>query len=359
MNKFLGGRKVKVLVTGGAGYIGSTICSALTENGHIPIILDSLVNGRREFTKDHIFYEGDIGDGELLGKIWKEQGKISSVIHLAAFISVPESVSNPYKYYENNIEKGIRFFHHLTKLGCKNVIFSSSASVYGNSKEMAVTETHPVAPESPYAKTKAMMEEVLKDFSVAYGMNVIALRYFNPIGVDPKFRTGSYIEKPSHILGVLLTALDSKSKQMTVTGVDYATRDGSGIRDYIHIWDLARAHVNAVEKIEDMDVIKGSERINFSGSEKNNFSGRFEIINIGRGDGVTVKEFVDAFEKAAGQKLDVKEGPPRDGDVIGAYAVCDKAKTYLNWEAKLTIEQGIRDALEWVQGGYLQKLSKK
>lgn len=322
---------MKVLVVGGAGYIGSTICSALAEAGHKPVILDSLVKGRYEFTEGHIFYKGDIADKEILKKIWSEQGVIDCAIQLAAFISVPESVSYPYEYYQNNVAKGIEFFHYLNDLGCKNIIFSSSASVYGNSKEMQVTEEYPVSPESPYAKTKAMTEQILKDYSVAYGMNVIALRYFNPIGVDPKFRSGSFIENPSHLLGILLQALQSEDKQMTITGVDYQTRDGSAIRDYIHVWDLALAHISAVEKIV---------------GEKDE-QGTFEIVNIGRGDGVTVKEFVNAFEQVVGEKLNILEGPPRDGDVAGAYAVCDKARNYLGWKTRFTIEQAIRDALIW------------
>ncbi len=293
--------------------------------------MDSLVRGRREYTENHIFYEGDIADKALLREIFKEQGDISSVIHLAAFISVPESVSYPHMYYKNNVSKGIQFFANLEEIGCKNIIFSSSASVYGNSKDIRVTENHPIAPESPYAKTKAMTERILRDYSIAYGMNVISLRYFNPIGADPEFRTGAFLENPSHILGILLNTLKSENKQMTITGVDWPTRDGSGIRDYIHIWDLAAAHVNAVLKI--------------AGTQKE--EGSFEVVNIGRGDGVTVRELVAAFEKAVGEKLDVKEGPPRDGDVAGAFAVCDKANEFLGWRAEFTIEQAIRDALIW------------
>lgn len=326
---------MKVLVTGGAGYIGSTICSVLSEVGHVPIVLDSLISGRREFVKEHIFYQGDIADRKLLMRIWEEQGPFDCAIHLAGLISVPESVQHPYEYYRENVEKAIMFFKNLQELGCKKIIFSSSASVYGNTSEREVTEEHITSPESPYAKTKVVVEEILKDYANAYGIKAVALRYFNPIGADPKLRTGSYVKNPSHILGVLLRAAVSETKKMTVTGVNYPTRDGSGIRDYIHVWDLALAHVSAVEKIDKLSELPNG--------------GCFEIINIGRGDGVTVKELIRAFEQVVGVKLDVEEGEPREGDVAGAFAVCKKAEKLLGWKAGLTIEEAIQDALLWEQ----------
>ena len=323
---------MKVLVAGGAGYIGSTICSALKDEGHTPIILDSLVTGEQSFAEQHTFYRGDIDDLSILQTIVANEGPIDYVIHLAAFILVPESVSKPYQYYRQNVSKTIEFLNNLNTIGCKNIIFSSSASIYGNATSIEVTEESPINPGSPYAKTKAMLEEIIQDYCNAYDMKAISLRYFNPIGADPSMRTGGFVKNPSHLLAKLLQAYYSESKTFTITGVNWDTRDGSGIRDYIHIWDLALAHVKAVEK---MDTI-------FQESVQNYYA-----INIGRGQGITVKEFVKEFEETVQTKLNILEGPPRDGDVLGAYANCERSKKMLGWEAKLSIRQGIKDAIKW------------
>lgn len=214
----------------------------------------------------------------------------------------------------------------------KRLIFSSSASIYGSATSIEVTEKSDIKPGSPYARTKAFIQEIIKDYCNAYDMKAISLRYFNPIGADPKMRTGGYIKNPSHILAKLLQAYFSKSKEFTITGVDWDTRDGSGIRDYIHVWDLALAHVKAVEKIDKI----------FNDSD-----GNYYAINIGRGEEITVKEFVKEFEKTLNTKLNIHEGPARDGDVLLAYANCDLSKKLLDWKAELSIAQAIKDAIEW------------
>lgn len=324
---------MKVLVAGGAGYIGSTVCSALKDAGYTPIVLDSLVRGKEEFAKQNIFYQGDIANLEVLQKIIAEQGKIEYVIDFAAFISVPESTEKVYEYYNNNITKTIEFLNNLNKVGCKNVIFSSSASVYGSSDTIEVTEENLLRPSSPYARTKAIMEGIIEDFCNCYGMKGIMLRYFNPLGADPELRTGAFIENPSHVLGKLLEAYRSKERKFTVTGVDWDTRDGSGIRDYIHIWDLAKAHVKALEKLP--EIFEKKKDVNSI------------AINVGRGEGITVKELVKDFEEVVGEKLNVSEGPARPGDVAGAFANCDLSKTLLNWKAELTVKEAMKDAIRW------------
>lgn len=326
---------MKVLVTGGAGYIGSTVCSALLDNGHQPVILDSLVTGRAEFVKDRIFYHGDIADSELLEKIFTEHPDIRHTIHFAALILVPESVVKPFEYYYENVAKSLLLFKNLNRLGCRNVIFSSSASIYDDVPGFMVTENSPLNPRSPYARTKYMMEMVLKDFCFAYRMHGIALRYFNPIGADPQMRSGIHARFPSHVLGKLVDVALGKEPFFKITGVNWDTRDGSGIRDYIHVWDLALAHVKALERF---DAIFDSESEGTS---------PYQVINLGSGNGVTVKELVAAFEKVYGREINKVEAPPRDGDVAGAYANADRAAKLLGWKTTLSIEDGIASALKW------------
>lgn len=326
---------MKILVTGGAGYIGSTVCSALTDNGHTPVILDSLITGREEFTRDHIFYKGDIADKAVLERIFSEHPDISCAIHFAALIVVPESVEKPYDYYYNNVAKSLELFSNLNRLGCKNVVFSSSASIYDDVPGFMVTEQSPLNPRSPYARTKFMMEMVLRDFCQSYGMKGIALRYFNPIGADPAMRSGAHLKNASHILGKLVSVARGEEPAFAITGTQWDTRDGTGIRDYIHVWDLAMAHVKAVENL---DRIFGSEET------KGN---TYMAINLGTGRGVTVKEMVTAFEKVLGREINKLEAPPRPGDVAGTYANADVAWRLLGWKAGLTLEQGIANALEW------------
>jgi UDP-glucose 4-epimerase len=326
---------MKVLVTGGAGYIGSTVCSALLDRGHQPVILESLITGRAEFVKDRLFYHGDIADSAILEKIFAEHSEIKHCIHFAALIQVPESVEKPFEYYYENVAKSLLLFKNLRRLGCANVIFSSSASIYDDVPGFMVTENAPLNPRSPYARTKNMMEMVLKDFCSAYGMRGIALRYFNPIGADPQMRSGIHAQFPSHVLGKLVDVALGKEPVFKITGVNWETRDGSGIRDYIHIWDLAMAHVKALEKFDAV----------FAAPQTQAFP--YAVINLGSGNGVTVKELVAAFEKVYGKTINKVEAPPRDGDVAGAYANADRAAQLLGWRTELSIEDGIASALKW------------
>ncbi|MDY0124791.1 MAG: UDP-glucose 4-epimerase GalE [Anaerolineaceae bacterium] len=326
---------MKVLITGGAGYIGSTIASVLLDNGHTPIILDSLVTGRREFTKDRIFYEADISDRAMVRRVFSDHPDIYGTIHCAALIVVPESVSRPYEYYRENVVKSMEFFKTLADLGHPKVVFSSSAAVYDVVPGFMVTEEAPLRPLSPYSRTKFMMEMVLKDFCAAYGLEGIALRYFNPIGSDPQMRTGLHIQHPSHLIGTLVEVSLGRQLVFNLTGIDWPTRDGSGIRDYLHVWDLALAHLKAIENF-DKAIAEGSEDdINYT------------VINLGTGKGVTVKEFLVAFENVVGKQLPVSIQPPRPGDIAGAYANADKAKRLLGWKTEKSIEEGIADALKW------------
>jgi UDP-glucose 4-epimerase len=323
---------MKVLVTGGAGYIGSTTCKALEEAGHTPVVLDSLLTGPRVFVKDRIFYEGDIADRDLVSRVVEEHPDIECTIHMAARIIVPESVEHPYEYYRDNVAKSLELFDQLQSLGKGRVLFSSSASLYATKEGFEVTEEDPLDPPSPYARTKRVMEMCLEDMAAATGLRAISLRYFNPIGSDPDLESGIYVREPSHVLGQLVMAAQGLKDAFTITGVEHPTRDGTGIRDYIHVWDLARAHVVAVERF---DQVLGT------------VDAPSTIINVGTGDGVTVRELVASFERVFGEKVPVREAPPRPGDAVGAFANVDKARDVLGWTADLTIDDAIASALAW------------
>ncbi len=326
---------MKFLITGGAGYIGSTICSALEDTGHTPVILDSLITGREEFTRGRIFYHADIADREALEKVFREHPDIQATVHCAALIVVPESVSQPYEYYTDNVSKSLELFKTLSDLGYPRLVFSSSASIYDVVPGFMVNEESPLKATSPYARTKYMMEMILKDFCTAYGMKGIALRYFNPIGADPKMRSGIHVKEPTHVLGKLVDTALGKQATFDITGTDWPTRDGSGIRDFIHVWDLARAHVNAVTDFDGVFERAGNPVDNYL------------VINLGTGNGVTVKELVSAFEKVYGKTINKRETGPRPGDIAGSYTNADKALRLLKWKTDFPIEKGIEDALMW------------
>ncbi|WP_027586442.1 UDP-glucose 4-epimerase GalE [Acidipropionibacterium thoenii] len=320
---------MRILITGGAGYIGSTVGSACMEAGHEVVVLDNLSAGRREFVTDRTFYQGDVADQQLLDTIFSEN-QIDAVVHCAAKIIVPESVSEPLAYYENNVGKTVKLLQAMARNGVNRILFSSSASIYATDAEFKVSEDSALDPGSPYATTKFMVEYILRDAAHASDLKALSLRYFNPIGSDPKLRSGQQIEHPSHVLGKMIDAWMDKST-FTVTGVDWPTRDGSGIRDYIHVWDLARAHVAALEHLDEVTA-----------------EDPYQVFNIGTGNGVTVKELVDAFQEGTGQPLNVVYGPPRPGDVAGAYTVSHRAKDLLGWTPELTPADGIRDAIAWL-----------
>jgi UDP-glucose 4-epimerase len=323
---------MKVLVTGGAGYIGSVTAKALEEAGHVPVILDSLLTGPKVFVRDRIFYEGDIADRELLARIVEEHPDLDATIHMAARIVVPESVELPYEYYRDNVAKSLELFDQLEKLDKPRVLFSSSASLYATKEDFEVREGDPLEPTSPYARTKQMMEQVLQDMAVATGLRAIILRYFNPIGSDPDLESGIYAKEPSHVLGQLVMAARGQKDAFTITGTEHPTRDGTGIRDYIHVWDLARAHVSAIEQFDDVIAAADAPSV---------------VINIGTGSGVTVRELVAAFESVFGHDVPLEEAPPRPGDAVGAFANVDRAHELLGWRTELSLEEAIASALAW------------
>jgi UDP-glucose 4-epimerase len=320
---------VKVLITGGAGYIGSTVASACLDADITPVILDSLVTGRREFARGPEFYAGDIADGAVVDKIFGAHPDIAAVVHCAALIVVPESVGDPVRYYQANVTKSLELVQHLLRNGCRRLLFSSTGSFYQPGPDGSVDEDSPIAPGSPYARTKALCEAMFADIAGATPLRVVSLRYFNPIGADPQLRTGLQARYPTHALGKLIQAHES-GEPFQVTGTHYPTRDGSGIRDYVHVWDLAAAHVAALASFD--EILGQATSI---------------AINLGTGTGTTVRELVAAFNSVVERPVDVVEAPPRPGDVAGAFTRSDRAQRLLNWGPRYSIADGIADSLRW------------
>lgn len=321
----------KVLITGGAGFIGSTIASACIDSGITPVLLDDLSTGSEDFVRGRVFYRGDIADSALLFRILRDHPEIDVVIHCAAKIVVPDSVRAPLDYYEANVGKTIDLLSGLRAAGVERVIFSSSASIYATEDGGAVGEDAPLRPSSPYARTKAIVEQILEDEARAGGARAIALRYFNPIGADPLRRSGVPAADPSHVLGLLISSR-RRGEPFTITGADWPTRDGSGLRDFVHVWDLALAHVRAAQQFDSVTA-----------------ASPFVALNVGAGTGTTVQELVAAFERVTGQPVDVRVGPRRAGDVAGAYADAESARRMLGWSARYSLDDGIRDSLAWAE----------
>jgi UDP-glucose 4-epimerase len=320
---------VKILITGGGGYIGSTVASACSDAGITPVILDNLVTGKRQFGRGRQFYEGDIADGAVLDKIFGAHPDIAAVVHCAALIVVPESVADPVRYYDANVAKSLELVQHLLRNGCNRLVFSSTGALYQPGPDGSVDEASPIAPGSPYARTKALCEAMFADIAAGTPLRVVSLRYFNPIGADPQLRTGPQTRFPTHALGKLVEAHET-GRPFEITGTDYQTRDGSGIRDYVHVWDLAAAHVAAVVAFD--EVLGEATSL---------------PINLGTGTGTTVRELVAAFNSVADQPVETVDAPRRPGDAIGAFTRSDRAKRLLNWEPRYSIADGIADSLRW------------
>ncbi|GAB2974746.1 UDP-glucose 4-epimerase GalE [Nocardioides montaniterrae] len=323
---------MKVLVTGGAGYLGSITSKALEQAGHTPVLVDNLLSGPRAYVGDRIFYEGDIADRALIRRVIEEHPDIEATIHMAARIVVPESVELPYEYYRDNVAKSLELFDELAALGKTRIIFSSTASLYALTPEFEVREGDALAPMSPYARTKRMMEQVLEDMSAATDLRAIVLRYFNPIGSDPDLETGYHLRDATHVVPLMAQAALGQRDVFTLTGVDHPTRDGTGIRDYIHVWDLARAHVAAVERFDSVLATTGETTT---------------YLNVGGGDGVTVRELLGAVSAVVGHDVPYVEAPARPGDAVGAFANADRARELLGWQTELSLEEAVRSSLAW------------
>jgi UDP-glucose 4-epimerase len=322
---------MKVLVAGGAGFIGSTIASACIDAGITPVVVDNLSTGRSEFVAGREFFEGDIADHKVIERVFDDHPDIHAAILCAAHIEVLASSQIPIDYYRNNVSKSLRFVDLLLRYGCNRLIFSSSASLYKSNATKPVDESSPIEPLSPYARTKAVSEWMFEDISNSGPLRVVSFRYFNPIGADPQFRTGLQLSHPTHALGKMIEATHTGAR-FEIYGSDYPTRDGTGIRDYVHVWDVAQAHVLALTAFDDLI----------------NSDAPYEIINLGTGTGTTVRELLQEFNRASPVKISAIDMPRRDGDIAGGFADFRKAQHVLGWIPRSSLSDGIRDSLKWM-----------
>lgn len=331
----------KILVTGGCGYIGSHTIVDLLDNGFEVVSIDNNVRSKAE-TVDRIFnitgkriknYTIDLCDIAATRQVFSAH-KFDGIIHFAALKSVPESVEKPLLYFRNNINSLLNLLQLTEEFHIKNFVFSSSCSVHGNTKVLPVTEDTPFGEaESPYARTKQMGEDIIADFAKTSAAQFILLRYFNPVGAHESGKMG---EDTTDVITAVVPRITGtamgKYKEFTVFGTDYDTRDGSCIRDYVHVMDIANAHTKAIEYLS-------------QSAERN----PVEVFNLGTGNGVTVMEAIQSFERVSGKKLNYKLGPRRPGDVVSIYANNHKAVSKLNWQIKRDLDTMMRTAWEWEQ----------
>lgn len=329
----------KVLVTGGAGYIGSHAVKVLLRKGYEVVVVDNLVTGHRDAVdKNALFYQGDIADDALMTKVFTEN-EIVGVIHFAAFSLVGESMINPYKYYENNVGKTNKLLRTMVNHGVNNLIFSSTAATYGEPEKTPIVETDRQEPTSVYGQTKLAMEHMIGWYGKAHGLKSVALRYFNVAGALEDGFIGEDHNPETHLIPIILQVANGKRTSIGVFGDDYPTRDGTCIRDYIHVLDLCEAHVLALEYLLD-------------GHESENF-------NLGSGEGFTVLEMIEAARKVTGQPIPLQIVERRAGDPAILIASSSKAKEKLGWNpTRENIETMIKDAWNWHQkhpNGYNDK----
>ncbi len=337
MNK----EKRKILVTGGLGFIGSHTVVELQNEGFDVIIIDDLSNSKIEVLEgitsiSHIkpeFVQLDLKNKELVSEFFSNHS-IDGVIHFAASKAVGESVEQPLKYYENNIATLVYLLQEMIKNKVSNFIFSSSCTVYGQADELPITEKAPVKiAESPYGNTKQIGEEIINDTTRVEDLEAIVLRYFNPIGAHESVKIGELpIGIPQNLIPFVTQTAAGIRKELSVFGDDYPTSDGTAVRDYIHVVDLAKAHIAALRRLLD-------------GNNKE----KIEFFNVGTGKGNSVLEVVQAFEKISNQKLNYKIVGRREGDIVSAYADTTLANQELGWQSKLTLEDGLASAWKWQQ----------
>lgn len=332
----------KILVTGGAGYIGSHTVVALQQQGYEVVILDNLVNSNEAIIGQiakitgirPVFENIDMRDGAKMDKFFEKHSDIAGVIHFAAFKAVGESTQFPLRYYENNLFSLINLMKSMEQAGCNNLVFSSSCTVYGQPDQLPVTENAPVkTPLSPYGNTKQISEEIIEDHVSSSALNAISLRYFNPIGAHESALIGELpIGIPNNLVPFITQAAIGKRDTLKIFGNDYDTPDGTCIRDYIHVMDLAKAHVFAIQRLE--------KRQNATPSE---------VFNLGTGNGYSVMEIVNTFEKVTGIKLNYQIAPRRPGDITKVWADTHKANEILGWKTELGLETMLKSAWEWEQ----------
>lgn len=320
---------MNILVVGGAGYIGSCTSKALAQAGHQVTVYDNLSTGHRDLVKWGPLFEGDILDDQRLRECLKAI-RPDGIIHFAAFSQVGESVQNPGKYIRNNIGGTLNILEAMRDTGVRNIVVSSSAAVYGVPETMPITEDFPTSPINPYGETKLFMEHMLADFARAHGLSWTALRYFNAAGGDPECETGERHLPETHLIPRAFMALSGKISDFHVMGDDYPTPDGTCIRDYIHVADLAGAHIRAMELLQHAK------------------DGEGMAMNLGTGTGLSVKQILNAIESVTGKTMNYTMGPRRAGDPPSLVADASKAFKVLGWKPGHSgVEDIIRDAWNW------------
>ena len=319
---------MRLLVLGGAGYIGSHTAVELLDRGHEVVIADNLITGYKQAVpKEAVFYQGDIRDYNFLNNLFKTE-KIDAVIHFAAFSLVGESVTNPLKYYENNLYGTKVLLQAMIDNNVDKIVFSSTAATYGEPENIPILESDRTCPTNPYGETKLAMEKMMKWSANAYQLRYVSLRYFNACGAHKSGKLGEAHNPESHLIPLVLQVPNGKRESVSIYGTDYDTPDGTCIRDYIHVNDLAEAHILAVEYL-----MKGGES---------------NVFNLGNGVGYSVREVIETARKVTGHPIPAVEIPRRAGDPARLVASGEKAKTVLGWEPKITsLEDIIRSAWVW------------
>ncbi|MBI5591920.1 MAG: UDP-glucose 4-epimerase GalE [Deltaproteobacteria bacterium] len=300
-----------VLVTGGAGYIGSHTCKALAALGYLPVSLDNLIYGHTWAVQWGPLITGDITDALILDQVFS-QYRPKAVIHFAAFAYVGESVDHPAKYYQNNVVGSLAILDAMRRHGCRNIIFSSSCATYGIPEEVPIPENHPQLPINPYGRSKLMMEQIIQDYGSAYGISYAILRYFNAAGADPEGQIGEDHDPETHLIPILLQTVLGQRSHTDVYGTDYDTPDGTAIRDYIHVTDLARAHVLALKYLTE--------------------SQQSLCINLGTGHGYSVMEVIQAVQQVTGKPVTYRTVGRRPGDPPALLAKSERADSLLDWK---------------------------
>jgi UDP-glucose 4-epimerase len=319
-----------VLVTGGAGYIGSHATLALLATGRRVVVVDNLVTSRRELVPDAAeFVEMDIADSERMAALLRKH-RCRAILHFAGSTVVPESVENPLKYYRNNTGASRNLLEAAVEQGVDKFIFSSTAAVYGNPEKLPVDESVSLDPVSPYGKSKLMTENMLQDIAASSDLRFIALRYFNVAGADPEGRTGQSTPEATHLIKAACEAACGRRENITVFGDDYDTPDGTGVRDFIHVTDLAEAHVAALDYLEQ--------------------GGASNVMNCGYGRGYSVKQVLDTLRAVSGKELRVETGPRRPGDIGEIYADAKRIRDVLGWVPQHDdLEKIVASAYAWEQ----------
>ncbi len=332
--------QLSILVTGGAGYIGSHTVRLLVSQGHRVVVLDNLVYGHRQAIVDESvrLVVGDVGDQALVRSLFKEHS-FDAVVHFAAFAYVGESVTNPLKYYENNTSEPIRLLAIMQEFDCRCFVFSSTCATYGVPVALPITESNPQQPINPYGQSKLMVEKILADCAVAWGLRSACLRYFNASGGSEDGLIGEDHDPETHLIPRVLMALTGEIEHVDLFGTDYETPDGTCIRDYIHVDDLAEAHLRALEHLA-----SGGESIS---------------CNLGTGVGVSVKEIIAAAEEVTGLKVPVRIAARREGDPPSLVADPSLAATLLGWRARhLDVREMVRPAWRWISSQHGGRYSK-